>query len=108
MAKDSDITLNDMLQQDDAALLQSWIDAQVMSPTFRSDRTNRQELADHSRRFLTLFREALKSRDADIFGPAWSGVRQMLDELSTSRARDQVRRNSPGSATSWRCFSTSA
>ena len=87
MAKDPDITLNDILQQDDALLLQSWIDAQVASPTFRSDRTTRHELADHSRRFLTLFREALKSKDTDIFTPAWSGVRQMLDELSTSRAQ---------------------
>jgi rsbT co-antagonist protein RsbR len=87
MAKDTDITLNDILQHDDASLLQSWIDAQVASPTFRSDRTSRQELADHSRRFLTLFREALKSRDTDILAPAWSGVRQMLDELSTSRAQ---------------------
>lgn len=87
MAKDTDITLNDILQHDDASLLQSWIDAQVTSPTFRSDRTNRHELADQSRRFLTLFRDAVTSNDADILAPAWSGVREMLDDLSTSRAQ---------------------
>jgi rsbT co-antagonist protein RsbR len=87
MANDSIALLNDVLQKDEGALLQSWVDNQVNSPTFRPDRTTRPELMDHSRRFLTQLRDAVKSGDADIMGSSWSAVRQMLDELSVSRAQ---------------------
>src|SRR5262245_44524948 len=87
MAIDSISMLNEILQKDEGALLQSWVDAQVNSPTFRPDRTSRQELSDHARRFLALLREAVKGGDPDVMGPSWFGVRQMLDELSVSRAQ---------------------
>src|SRR5262249_26863808 len=67
--------------------LQSWVDNQVTAPTFRPDRTNRHELSDHSRRFLLLLRDAVKAGDPDIMGPSWAAVRQMLDDLSVSRAQ---------------------
>src|SRR5689334_18479944 len=87
MPTDSIATLNELLQKDEGALLQSWVDHQVNATTFRPDRTSRQELLDHSKRFLALFRDAVKSGNADIMGPAWAGVRQMLDDLSMSRAQ---------------------
>jgi rsbT co-antagonist protein RsbR len=87
MATDSISMLNDVLQKDEGTLLQAWIDSQVNSLTFRPDRTSRQELSDLSRRFLALLREAVKSGDPDVMGPPWLGVRQMLDELSVSRAQ---------------------
>lgn len=87
MATDSIAPLNEMLKKDDGTLLQTWVDTQVSASTFRSDRTSRQELMDHSRRFLTLLRDAVSSGDADIMGSAWSGVRQMLDDLSVARAQ---------------------
>ena len=87
MATDSIASLNDILQKDEGTLLQTWVDTQVDAPTFRPDRTSRQELMDHSRRFLTLMRDAVTSGDQDIMSPAWAGVRQMLDDLSISRAQ---------------------
>ncbi|HEU4935094.1 MAG TPA: RsbRD N-terminal domain-containing protein, partial [Vicinamibacterales bacterium] len=87
MATDSTASLNDILQKDDGTLLQSWVDNQVNATTFRPDRTSRQELMDHARRFLTLMREAVKAGEQDIMSPAWAGVRQMLDELSVARAQ---------------------
>jgi rsbT co-antagonist protein RsbR len=87
MANDSIAMLNDVLQKDEGGLLQNWIDIQMNSPSFRPDRTNRPELSDNSRRFLALFRDAVKNGDTDIMGSSWSGVRQMLDELSVSRAQ---------------------
>src|SRR5262245_3952225 len=87
MANDSISMLNEILQKDDGTLVQNWVDNQVNSPTFRPDRTTRQELSDHSRRFLVLLRDAVKGGDSDIMGPSWLGVRQMLDELSVSRAQ---------------------
>ena len=53
MATDSIVTLNDILQKDEGTLLQNWVDAQVNASTFRPDRTSRQELMDHARRFLS-------------------------------------------------------
>jgi len=87
MATDAIASLNDLLQKDESALLQNWVDIQVAATSFRPDRTSRQELLDQSRRFLTLFRDAVRAGDADIMGPSWAGVRQMLDDLSVSRAQ---------------------
>ena len=87
MANDSISMLNDVLQKDDGSLLQSWVESQVRSPTFRPDRESPQDLSENSRRFLSLLRDAVKTGDADIMGPSWLGVRQMLDELSVARAQ---------------------
>ena len=87
MATDSTASLNEILQKDEGTLLQNWVDNQVNATTYRPDRTNRQELMDYSRRFLTLMREAVKSGDHDVMAPAWNAVRQMLDDLSLSRAQ---------------------
>jgi CheY-like chemotaxis protein/anti-sigma regulatory factor (Ser/Thr protein kinase) len=46
MATDSIASLNDILQKDEGALLQAWVDNQVNAPTFRPDRTSRQELME--------------------------------------------------------------
>jgi rsbT co-antagonist protein RsbR len=87
MATDSIASLNDILQRDEATLLQAWVDTQVNASTYRPDRTSRQELNEHSRRFLTLMRDAVKSGEQDIMSPAWAGVRQMLDDFSVARAQ---------------------
>ena len=87
MATDSIASLNDILQKDEGTLLQGWVDNQVNATAFRPDRTSRQELMDYSRRFLTLMREAVKAGEQDIMSPAWAGVRQMLDDLSVTRAQ---------------------
>jgi rsbT co-antagonist protein RsbR len=87
LANDSILTLSDILQKDQGTLLQTWMDTQVNSPNFRPDRASRQELADHSGRFLSLLRDAVKAGDPDIMGPPWTALRQMLDELSVARAQ---------------------
>ena len=86
MAKEGGNPLNEVLQ-DEAGLLQSWVQGQVNAPGFRGDRTSREEIADQSRRFLSLIAGATKTDVTDIGAPAWSGVRQMLDDVSTERAR---------------------
>ena len=85
MAQDSSV-LNEILQKDEAGTLQRWLDAQLSSPGFRSERISRGELSDQSRRFLSLLRQATHSGSADVQSPAWANVRQMLEDLSTSRA----------------------
>jgi rsbT co-antagonist protein RsbR len=87
MAKEGGNPLNDVLQ-DEAGLLQSWVERQVNAPGFRSDRTSRQEVTELSRRFLSLFAEAAKTGVPDIRAAEWANVRTMLDEVSTTRARE--------------------
>ena len=79
--------LNDILQHDEAALAQHWVDAQTGTPGFRADRMSRAELAEQSRRFLSVFRQAVQSGSSDVQSPSWASARQMLDELSSVRAR---------------------
>lgn len=78
--------LNDVLQQDEAGLVQRWTDAQTTAAGFRSDRISRAEVTEQSRRFLSLLRQAVASGTTDIHAPAWANTRQMLDDLSSSRA----------------------
>ena len=79
--------LNDLLDKDEPAIVQRWIDTQLAAPTFRGDRISRTELAEHSRRFLSLLRQALPAGSSDVMSPAWANVRQMLEDISVSRAQ---------------------
>ena len=85
MAQDTNL-LRQILDRDEAGIVQRWIDAQLAAISFRGDRISRAELAEHSRRFLSLLREAAASGSSDIQSPVWANTRQMLDELSASRA----------------------
>ena len=85
MSQDTMI-LNDLLQRDEAGLVQRWIDSQLASVGHRADRISRSEVSDQSRRFLSLLREAVGRGTTDIQSPAWANARQLLDELSSTRA----------------------
>ena len=87
MANETGGAVREVLQQDERAILQSWVDHQVNAPGFRPDRVNRVELTEQSRRFLSLLSGAVASGTDDVNGPGWSGVRQMLEELSRARAQ---------------------
>jgi rsbT co-antagonist protein RsbR len=80
-------TLKDVLQQDEAGIVQRWIDSQLNAAAFRADRISRAEVTEQSRRFYSLFRQAAQSGTSDIQSPAWANTRQMLDDLSASRAQ---------------------
>jgi len=79
-------TVNAILAQDEEGVLKQWIEDQTKAVGFRSDRLSHQDLTNESRRFLSLLRGAL-SENADIQSSAWESVRQMLEELSASRAQ---------------------
>jgi rsbT co-antagonist protein RsbR len=80
------LLLNETLQQDEEGILRRWIDQQVSAAGFRSDRISRAELAEQSKRFVVLLKQAAQSGSADIHSPAWADTRQLLDDLSSSRA----------------------
>ncbi len=79
--------LNDILQQDEAAILQAWIDHQVSTSGFRAERLNRTELSDQSRRFLAALREAVAGGEADVKARTWQPVRDFLTEVSAARGQ---------------------
>jgi rsbT co-antagonist protein RsbR len=79
--------MSDILQRDEAILGQGWIEAQTNAAGFRGDRISRTELAQQSRRFLALLKEASASGNTDVHSPAWANVREMLEDLSFSRAQ---------------------
>ena len=78
--------LHDLVLRNEAEILQRWVERQLAAATYRSDRISRAELSDQSRRFLSLFRQSISSGSTDIHSPAWANTRQLLEELSVSRA----------------------
>ena len=80
-------TLRETIEKDEAGILERWIDKQLAAPSFRSDRISKTELAEHSRRFLSSLRQSLGSGTPDVQSPAWANVRQMLEDISVSRAQ---------------------
>ena len=77
--------LPDILKRYDAQILKDWVKEQLSAS--RPEATNESTLREHSQRFLGLLRDAVQSGDpSDVTGPAWAGVREMLDELSHARA----------------------
>jgi rsbT co-antagonist protein RsbR len=77
----------EVLQRDEPALVQRWIDQQLNASGFRADRISRAELTEQSRRFFSLLRQGVSGGTMDIRAPAWANTLQMLDELSTLRAQ---------------------
>ena len=80
-------TLRETIEKDEAGILERWIDKQLAAPSFRSDRISKTELAEHSKRFLSSLRQSLGSGTPDVQSPAWANVRQMLEDISVSRAQ---------------------
>ena len=77
-----------LLNQDRAGLLEEWVRGQLASPDVRTDLISSNELRVESDRFLDGAGAAVADDDAtaDISAPAWADVRELLTELSRSRA----------------------
>ena len=81
--------LSDLLAAHAETLLPEWVRQQLQAPSARRDLLREDELKDQSSRFLTLLNASLK-RDGgadDVTSPAWADMRQLLSEISRSRAR---------------------
>jgi rsbT co-antagonist protein RsbR len=80
-------TLSELVRRHHDALLADWVSHQLAAGTLRRDLLQDDELREQSRRFLGLFRDALRESGDDANGEGWRAVRDFLDELSQSRAR---------------------
>ncbi|ALA59099.1 STAS domain-containing protein [Nitrospira moscoviensis] len=75
----------DIRQREDQ-ILKEWIAYQLSSATLRRDLLKEQDLRDQSRRFLTLFAEAIQNT-MDTAAPVWKPAKEFLAEVSRSRAQ---------------------
>jgi len=76
-----------LLKTHETMVLTSWMKSQVTAGSLRSGQMKEDELKDQSERFLREFVHALESGEAnDISGATWSSVRDLLAEVSRSRA----------------------
>lgn len=85
MSKDK--TLPEIVARNEDAILADWIREQSEAAPGRARAMKESELRDQSREFLGLLRAALNgSQSSDITTSAWSGVREMLGNVSRSRS----------------------
>lgn len=77
-----------ILEKYEAELLESWVKEQQSATTRRKDLIKDAELREQSRQFLHELRRALQTGGSDdVRRPEWSGVRELLAEISRLRAR---------------------
>lgn len=76
-----------ILEKDESALLSQWLAEQLAAATLRKDLMKEAELREQSRQFLAGLRQAAQSGQlSDIRGQAWVSVRDVLSEISRTRA----------------------
>jgi rsbT co-antagonist protein RsbR len=76
-----------LLAGNEQALLDAWLDSQRKSGTLRSGQISEAQLGNDSRRLLAALSEgAASGKVDDIATPAWDQARNVLEEVSRSRA----------------------
>jgi rsbT co-antagonist protein RsbR len=80
-------TLAQAIRDDEHRLLTEWIDTQLASTTMRSELLTKSELNEQSKRFIESLRQAFDHGQLDTTSSAYEPVRQLLEEMSTVRAR---------------------
>jgi rsbT co-antagonist protein RsbR len=80
--------ISDILQHHEEELLEAWVQEQLASYTRRPDLISDFELRQQSAEFLQAFRQASQGGDVtDITNSQWDDVREILTDLSRSRAQ---------------------
>ena len=87
MAAELKTKMPEVLEKNEAGILADWMKEQVAAITQRPDLLKEGDLRAQSGRFLQLLREASRGENiTDIQRPNWAPLREMLGELSRSRA----------------------
>jgi rsbT co-antagonist protein RsbR len=76
-----------IVEQHQAEILADWVKSQLEAGAWRSGRLQESQLRDESQRFLTLMTTTLRSSgNVDTRSQPWSELRELLADLSRSRA----------------------
>jgi rsbT co-antagonist protein RsbR len=87
MSVDNSSVLADILRND-SQILDSWVRLQLAATTRRSDLISEANLRRESTEFLAAFRQGIESGETEsVDGPAWATARELLADVSRSRAR---------------------
>lgn len=87
MQKNGASAIPSVLANGDGDLLTDWMNEQLAASTARTDLLSEGELRQQSREFLSLFRDAVQHGNLnDISAQEWAPVREMLGNLSRTRA----------------------
>jgi rsbT co-antagonist protein RsbR len=77
-----------VIKQHEAEVLREWLSLQQAGSRSASGSLSQEQRRTESTEFLRLFTEAVQGGDAtDIDAPAWEPMRELLENLSRSRAR---------------------
>jgi len=80
------VGLNEVLAKHEATILEQWM-KEMSGSTRRSDLIKDSELRSQCARFLKLLVQGLESANLDLQSTAWQPVRDLMDEISKSRAQ---------------------
>jgi len=78
--------LPSLISRQEKEILDEWVKLQISSETHRNDLVTEKDVRTESQRFLEATRKAIAT-GTDIRTPEWEDVRQLVTELSQSRAR---------------------
>lgn len=88
MSQDGQSTIPEIVRKHETELLARWVEEQLAVPSLRRDLMKEGELREQSRQFLRAFREALQQGSmTNVNTPVWTPVRELLTNISNSRAR---------------------
>ena len=79
-------TLAQLARKNEQKILDQWIAQQLSATSRRADLMKENEMREQSREFLKLFLDAMQTESRDIEAPAWKSVKEMLSDISRSRA----------------------
>ena len=79
-------TMAELVGSNEEAILPEWIDLQKKSGSLQTGRITENELLSQSREFLHLLRDGLAKGGNDAANPAYEPARQLLANVSRSRA----------------------
>jgi rsbT co-antagonist protein RsbR len=79
--------LGAIIAQHEDAILAEWMRLQLGAVSARPDLITESDLREQARRFLEILKGSLEREGLDPDASAWDDIRQMLGEMSRSRAR---------------------
>jgi rsbT co-antagonist protein RsbR len=88
MQKDSETLISTIIDKHQQKLLAEWLGQQRTEGSSSNGRLDEREMTDQSKRFLAELRKGSENAAIeDISAPGWDSTREILDEVSRSRAQ---------------------
>ena len=81
-------TIAELIEKNEADVLSEWVRYQLSNVSLRTNLLRESDLRQQSEELLGMMIRAIRSSGIeDVEGPGWQGVRELLADISRSRAR---------------------